>query len=362
MVSARRWRLMWTAAASVVTVAGLAGWLAAFAAGEPVRAWRSLLISFVFFTPLAAGMVVWPAVLTVTRGERWLAAVRRPALAAAAFAPVSVAAYVGLCAGAEAWAPWHREAHLHNAAWLNGPFLFTRDLAGLVVFWVLAVWFAARARTGGPPKMLASFLIVVYAAVFSLLGFDMVMALDPHWYSALFGGYFFMSGMYMAIAGWTLAALVQARPDRAHRHDFGKLIVAFSLLTTYLMYSQLLPIWYENLPHETRFLAARMQAGSWPWVSAGLLATVYLGPLVLLLTRWSKMSPRYLGAMSALVLAGMWVERWWLVTPALYAGEGVVLGYPELALAAAFGGAFVLAMMAALPWLEPAAADAEAAA
>jgi len=348
--------------AGVVAAAGLAGWLSVFFMGDATRAWRSLLINFVYFTPLAAGMVVWPAVLTLTRGTQWMTRMKRPALAAAAYGPLSLAAYMGLCAGADAWAPWHHGEHLHHAAWLNAPFLYTRDLTGLVLFWCLAAWFAVWARDDEPPKTLAAFLVVTYAAVFSLLGFDLVMALDPHWYSALFGGYFFMSGMYIAIAGWTLAALLQARPDRAHRHDFGKLIVAFSLLTTYLMYSQLLPIWYENLPHEVRFLTTRMVRAPWRYVSAGLLATIYLGPLLLLLTRWSKMSPRYLVVMSVLVLAGMWVERWWLVTPALYPGGGLVLGYPELSLAAAFAGAFSLAMMAVRPWLEPAAHGVRAAA
>ena len=55
----------------------------------------------------------------------------------------------------------------------------------------------------------------------------------------------------------------------------------------------------------------------WVYVRAALLAVVYLGPLVFLLTVGpsgrrgsSARSPR-------VVLAGLWVERWWLVTPTL---------------------------------------------
>ena len=84
------------------------------------------------------------------------------------------------------------------------------------------------------------------------------MALDPHWYSLLFGGYFFISGMYIAVAAWVApSATVDDRSTPDHLHDLGKLVVAFSLLTTYMMYSQLLPIWYENLPEEIRFLVPR---------------------------------------------------------------------------------------------------------
>ena len=119
--------------------------------------------------------------------------------------------------------------------------------------------------------------------------------------AALFGGYFFISGLYIAVGGVdVLSALPSGARRRTALHDLGKLIVAFSLLTTYMMYSQLLPIWYENLPHEVRFVAAAPAAsGHWRWVSVALLAVVYLGPLVLLLTRWAKRTAWSLGAVAA---------------------------------------------------------------
>ena len=168
------------------------------------------------------------------------------------------------------------------------------------------------------------------------------MALDPVWFSTLFGGYFFISGMYAAVTCWALLSVLHpARtPDRLH--DLGKLVVAFSLMTTYLAYSQLLPIWYENLPQEVRFPLPRMRFGGWQLVSIGLLATVYLGPLVVLLTRWAKRTPRFLGAVTMLLLLGMWLERWWLVEPTFE--PAARLGVPELAMGAAFLGALGLAM------------------
>ena len=51
-------------------------------------------------------------------------------------------------------------------------------------------------------------------------------------------------------------------PDADRRHDLGKLIVAFSLLTTYMMFSQLIVIWYENLPDEVRFVIPRPDAAA----------------------------------------------------------------------------------------------------
>ena len=346
--TARVSRPMWPAACIVVLIAGVAGWVAYALGAESERAWRALLINFIYFTPLAAGMVTWPALLRAARGE-WFHGIARPAKAAIAFAPVSLIAFAVLWLGREKWAAWLHESGLPNAAWLDEGFLFGRDAAALVAIWVLALVFARRTRRG---KALAAWLVLAYALVFTLIGMDMVMALDPHWFSMLFGGYFFISGMYAGVAAWTLAVLL-GRPQ-AHadvRQDLGKLIVTFSLLTTYMMFSQLIVIWYENLPEEVRFVIPRltMLVPPWPYISAGLLAVVYLGPLIFLLTVWSKRSPACLGVAAAAVLVGLWAERWWLVTPTL--GGEMTVGLVELSITAAFAAALVLAVMWGAPRL-----------
>jgi hypothetical protein len=372
-------------------VAGLAAWVACAAGGDVPRAWRALLINFIFFTPLAAGMVLWPAVLRLCEGK-WSKTIEPTALSALAFAPLSLVAFVLLWLGKAHWAAWTHAEHLHNAAWLNPPFLFTRDLVGLLVFWGLAAWFVRRARQrtasillalqsssssssfsssiavpvdeggeesrtrtstrtrtmedpGDPPRApgaLAAWLAFAYCVVFTLLAFDLVMALDPHWFSTLFGAYFFMSGLYGALAAWTLIVILGGRAEVEQRHDLGRLFVAFSLITTYMMFSQLLPIWYENFPEEARFVLPRLRTPPWPAIGVVLLAVVYLGPLVALLTRWAKRTPWFLGLVSLAVLAGLWVERWWLVTPTL--GGSATLGVPEVAMTASFVAAMALSM------------------
>jgi len=327
--------LFWAA----IFAAGLAGWIVCAATGDADRAWRALLISFIYFTPLAAGMVVWPAAAMASRG-RWARTIEPPALAGVAFAPVSLLTFAALWFGRAHWAGWMRYKDLPNAAWLNTTFLFARDGAALVVLWVLAAWFVARRRYGRPVA-LACVLAFAYCVVFTLLGFDLGMALDPRWSSTLFGGYFFVSGLYAALAAWTLiVALRSAAPEKERLHDLGKLMVAFSLLTAYMMFSQLLPMWYDNFPNEVGFVLPRLRFERWGWVSAALLAVVYLGPLAVLLTRWSKRTPKFLAVASLAILAGLWVERWWLVTPTL--GGVLVIGWTEIFITAAFVAALAL--------------------
>jgi hypothetical protein len=325
----------------IIFVLCVIGWLYFVFYGDQARAWRALLINFIFFTPLATGMIVWPAVVIASHGT-WARPLQRTAFSALYFAPVSIAAFIVLWIGHSHWAGWTLVPNLPQGFWLNIKFVFVRDIIALVIIWGLCAAFVARTQKGASSK-LAGVLMFAYGVGFTLISLDMVMALDPHWFSTLFGGYFFVSGMYAALAAWTIFSILSGTATVEHRHDFGKLIVAVSLLTAYMMFSQLLPIWYENLPTEVRFVIPRLTVTQWRYISAILAATIYLGPLVLLLTRWSKRSPVFLTCVSLLMLAGLWIERWWEVTPTL--GGELIFGLTELSITVAFIVAFLLSII-----------------
>jgi hypothetical protein len=313
--------------AAIVLLALLA-WIAVGIWWDTRRAWAVLLTDFLFLSSLSAGLVVWPAIVVVSRG-RWMGSTQRTALAGVVLLPVCVLILLVLIVGGRYWAPW-LGGSLPNSWWLNARFLFTRDVISLIVFTGLAWWFAWAMRQGRQPKRLAAWLIFIYCIVFSILGIDLAMGLDPRWYSLVFGIYFFISGLLIAIVGWLLISATvdtTATPDQLS--DQAKLVITFSMLTAYLMYCQLLPIWYENMPQETRYLVPRMnEVTHWPNISIVLLALVYLGPLVLLLTRNAKRSYTYTGTIAGLILAALWLERWWLVMPSL--GEPLRFGFAEI--------------------------------
>jgi hypothetical protein len=183
--------------------------------------------------------------------------------------------------------------------------------------------------------------VIAFCLAFTLIGIDLVMGLDVKWSSTLFGGYFFMSALYASIAAWTLLS-VWGMAERQRVRDMGNLVLAFSILTTYMMFSQLLPIWYENLPSETRFLSPRMILGPWKWVSVLLLVMIYLGPLALLIWRGVKWNRLPMLLVAAWVLAGLWIERWWEVTPTC--GGAMCIGPAEIGMTLAFLSAFVLSL------------------
>lgn len=336
-----RYRLRDLAPWALLFGAGLVLWLLLLRYGDAARAWRALLINFIYATPLAAALTTWSAIVVAANG-RWAGDAERIAWRGTAFSVPSIVILIGLWIGSHAWAPWHGK-ELHQGAWLNNTFLFSRELIGLLVFRLAAFRFmAARAKGRAEAMLPAAVLIVVYCVVFTLFAFDFVMALLPEWRSAIFGGYFFISSLYLAVVFWTLMVVLDPLSRVELRHDLGKLVLAFSILTTSLLYMQLLTIWYENFPDETSYLIQRMQVSHWQAVSWFIVLFVYLGPLAMLLTERTKKNRFYLGAVCVLLLTGLWIERWWMVAPTF--SREARLGLPELAAAGAVLGLFGLSI------------------
>ncbi len=339
------WVIFWLA----VFGAGLAGWLGYMLQVDPARAWRAVLINFCYFTPLASALVVWPAAVMLANG-RWARGIERLGLAGVAYCPVVFVAFFGLWLGRNEWASWIHMKDLPQAPWLAVTPLFARDAAALVFLYVIQIAFVWRSRYARP-KILAGWLVFAYITVFTLLGFDLIMALQPPWSSALFGGYYVLTGAYVGALAWALQAVFAKPRDQALVGDLARLIIALAVATTYFMFCQLVTIWYENLPDEVIFLIPRLTISPWRWVSVAVLATVYVGPIVLLLSRTLHENYIYMTGLLVVLLAGQWVERWWLITPTAVPWH-LQYGLTEGATTAAFGAALVLAI-SLFRWFAP---------
>jgi len=326
----------------IVTAAGLAGWLIAFTISDAARVWRALLVNFLFFTSLSAGLLMLSPTIVLARGN-WAGRLEGMTLAGLAFALPSVLVLAALWAGGPTWVPWVGNPDVGWKAWLTWPSVFARDMGTLIIFWLVASIYVHQRRDRRPTK-LAAWLVFAYIVVFSLLGFDLVLSLALKWTSALFGWYFLITAMYIAACAWALAAAWKGA-EKERLHDVAKLVYVFSLITTYFMFCQLLTIWYENLPDEASYLVPRMNFGPWRWVSIALIVVVYLGPLVVLMPVWAKQTRWWLGAVAAVLLAGLWVQTWWLVEPTFYPHElpfGLAEGAGIVFLGGVLAAAFTL--------------------
>jgi len=224
-------------------------------------------------------------------------------------------------------------------------------------------WKVSRARL----RVLAPIICLWYAFAHSLVAFDQVMALNPTWFSNIFGWYFLWGGFLCGVTATALACVllrattpgwdVEITPSRMH--DLGKMIFAFSIFWMYLFFAQYIVIWYGNLPEETQFFQARLgpqflqdsfklidwKLLDYPYVKLSLVAWAgcWVTPFWVLLGQRPKKTPVILGGVALISLLGFWLERNALVWPSLVPENGASWAGPiQIGVALGFLGAFVL--------------------
>ncbi len=349
----------------VVLGVGLVAFLYGAAGADSLRAWQAYLVNLLFWSGMAQAGIVFAAILHLGNA-RWAGPLRRVAEGGAAFLPVSFLLFLALYLGRAELFPWVRHPVAEKDAWLNVPFLFARDWLALLALYAVSLLFFYHSvrpdlrRLGEPERrrseqrlaVLSPVLIFLYAVVYSLLAFDLVMSLAPHWYSALFGGYFFIGNLYLGLAGLALVAGwlrrrlgLEAQLTAARFHDLGKLVFAFCLLWTYLFWSQYLVIWYGDVPEETAFVHTRVLREVWSPLAWAVLVVCFLLPFLVLLSREVKRRPAGLSAVCGLVVVGMWLERYVLVVPSVWEENWVPFGLLEVLITLGFFSAAALSYL-----------------
>ena len=352
------------------------------------RVWHLVQVNWIYFTGLAGGSVAIAAVHKVVNA-RWSGLVLRFAEASVAFFPISLLALVLIFTAGYHDIYGHMEEALPTLGpgkrwWLSHGVMFTRLLVGLAaLYWVgwrlvradmIPDMFAARGvATGRRASMyqrvtegfdgsegsleanerrlrrLGPLYIVLYSLVFTSVAFDGMMALQPHWFSNLFGGWYFMGSF---LGGHMLLALMMIYGGRhigigdlispKQRHDLGKLCFGFTVFWTYLMWAQFQVIWYGNLPEETGFVFSRLW-GDWVPVARLVFLGMFVVPFIGLLGVAPKKSRVTLALFASVSLVALWLERYILVLPSITVYEGPVFGLPELGPTLLFAGLYLLA-------------------
>jgi hypothetical protein len=370
-----------------LTLLGLILFVAALFDGHADRAWQLFHVNWLYFTGLATGAVAFVAVQKITNAK-WSGMIVRFASAQVAFLPVALLGlvliftlgYQSVFGPMQAAMP---ELQHSKVIWLSRPFMFARLFVGLgLLSWVgwrlvradmvpdlLAVRGAvpagrralfdrlSRGYDGSPDGVLAQedlihrlapIFTVIYAIVLTLMAFDCVMALQPHWYSNLLGGFFFMGaflGAHMLLALLMIHGAshlgVTDLVSPKQRHDLGKLCFGFTVFWTYLMWAQFLVIWYGNLPEETGFVFARLW-GHWLPIGEAVLIGVFIVPFFGLLGVAPKKVRVTFAFFAAVSLVSLWLERYLLVMPSVSVLPGPVFHLPEWGPTLLFAGLYLL--------------------
>jgi hypothetical protein len=366
---------------AVLIVGGASVFFFQLMIGDPSKAWQAYLVSFLLFSSMAFGAVLFSTMMHMTRA-RWTGPLSDLAEAFTAFFPVSFILFLLLLAGRNYLFLWLGHDLEGKESWLNLPFLFTRDGAGLLILYGLglgylyhALWFkiSARGASGGlgrwlerhwrnkPPDparyqrrvtVLGGFYMLAFTVVLSLLGYDLVMSMDPHWYSTLFGAYTFIKAIYVGFGALIILAAVmhlsrrnQFRLASSQFHDIGKLFFAFGLVWADFFYVQLVVIWYGNIPEETAYVIARVMTPPWRTLAWTVFISCFIAPFLILLNKRVKTIPGAMIAICSFVIIGMWLEHFLLLGPVYYThAQGLPLSWTDGMIALGFLGLLMAAL------------------
>ena len=118
--------------------------------------------------------------------------------------------------------------------------------------------------------------LLLFAVTITFAAFDWIMSLTPHWYSTIFGVYYFAGAVVGFLAAVILALITLQKTGHLtstvtleHYHELGKLLFAFIVFWGYIAFSQYMLIWYANIPEETVWYLPRQKA---EWITVSLSA------------------------------------------------------------------------------------------
>ena len=335
---------------------------------DPQAAWISYITNWLYFTSVSMGGLLLAIATWITKAK-WNWSIRRISQSFVAFLPFSFLLMLPMLSLGESYFPWIEmmaddPVVQNKAAYLNMPFLITRNVLGLALLFGVALYFvylalrpdmglSAQQLTEGKRSeawqalltrgwmgqekeevrsykrmtVIAPAFVIIYAVVMTMLSYDWVMSLEPHWFSTMFGPWFFMGAFWIGIAATALwSVYLRTQHEAFHRyiglqqrHDIGKLAFAFCVFWTYLFFSQYIVIWYGKLPWEQAWIIRRSDE-VWGGLSGLVILLCFVIPFAGLIGRTPKTKPVLLAFFTSIILVGMWLERYVMLAPSLHHG------------------------------------------
>jgi hypothetical protein len=199
-------------------------------------------------------------------------------------------------------------------------------------------------------RISAAFL-VFFLYTESMMSWDWIMSVDPHWFSTLFGWYV-LAGMM--VCGITVISMVTIylkskgylpKVNDSHIHDLAKFMFGFSIFWTYLWFSQFMLIWYSNIPEEVTYFVTRFQDYQLPFL--GMVVMNFVFPLLVLMNSDFKRIPWFVIMAGIVILCGHYIDIFNMIMPATV-GDQWYIGIPEISSVLFFAGLFIFIVFTAL--------------
>lgn len=270
-----------------------------------------------------------------------------------------------------------------KSPYLNVDFFAIRAIGIFAVFIgiasLLRKWSFDTDKTGDVnnthyARRLSSLGLFLCAIGATLASIDWFKSLEYHWFSTMYGVWFFAACMRAALACIIILCVILAAKGylkgilkQAHRYDIGCMMLAFTVFWAYISFSQYFLIYSANIPEETFWYNIREKnydgsLNSWWWVSMGLIFGHFLTPFLLLLWYKTKVVVWRTVAVSVWILAFHLLDLYWNIIPGKLVtpdhGEGYLvrqfsITIYDVAALVGIGGICIFAMCRSMKKAEP---------
>ena len=192
----------------------------------------------------------------------------------------------------------------------------------------------------------SAWFMVFFAVSSAMASWDWIMSIGTHWFSTIFGWYIFAEWSAIGFTTIFLFTLYLKRKgylqdvNENHIHDLGKWIFAFSLVWTYMWFSQFMLIWYANIPEEVTYYTARLEVENYKFLFWFSMLINFLFPIILLMSRDAKRNNSRLIFVSCVILVGHWLNSYLLVAPGTLGTHGHI-GFTEIGIGLGFAGLLI---------------------
>ncbi len=244
----------------------------------------------------------------------------------------------------------------------SGWWLFHSGFVGRLVIY-LTVWIglsalfyrlSTRQDKTGDPKLsrtmgrVTPIALLLFAVTLTAASFDLLMSLDAHWFSTIFGVYFFAGcvlSFHSFLALLTIWLQKNGRLERSvteeHLQDVGKMMFAFTVFWAYIAFSQYMLYWYANIPEETGWFLRRQAIFTWGAWGFFLVFGHFVVPFLFLLSRHVKRRRATLAIGASWMLIVHWCDLYYLVMPQVNDGLVFPFSMLDVTIFIAMGGVYL---------------------
>lgn len=167
---------------------------------------------------------------------------------------------------------------------------------------------------------MAIFMTMLVVTVHTVVSWVFGMTIQPGWHTALIGPFFLLGAIFSGTAAVVIVLAILRKVYHLQEsltislfNSLRKLLIVFSLGWIYMMFAEMLTIFYGSIPEEMEVFWQKM-TGDFAGIFWLMTISVFIIPLLIFIFK-GKDSIGWMVAASVMINIGMWLERFIVIIP-----------------------------------------------